>query len=281
MTDPEPTNPVPPGASLPAEEKAVVEVHKPKAVHGWRELFNEIGVIVIGVLIALGAEQVVEALHWRHQIEAGEETMRDDARFALEYGAWREAQSPCIGRRLGDLATVLDQASTSGRLPAVGQLGGPGSGTVSFPSWDSLVAAQVAPRLPRERFAQYANIAGVLGSIAVASREEQDNWAVLYTLVGPGRRISDAEQAQARAALSRAVLAAKRQRTLAEGMKGAIAASGLLPRGEIDAIRTKAGRAFATEQPTYMICKPLATTPRADTYGQAPSPVDLSARFKP
>ena len=37
--------------------------HLPKPLHGWREFAGEVGIIVIGVLIALGAEQVVETLH--------------------------------------------------------------------------------------------------------------------------------------------------------------------------------------------------------------------------
>jgi len=41
--------------------------HLPKPLHGWREFVGEVAIIVLGVLIALGAEQVVEWLHWRHQ----------------------------------------------------------------------------------------------------------------------------------------------------------------------------------------------------------------------
>ena len=39
--------------------------HLPKPLHGWREFAGEVGIIVLGVLIALGAEQLVEAAHWR------------------------------------------------------------------------------------------------------------------------------------------------------------------------------------------------------------------------
>ena len=34
--------------------------HLPKPLHGWRELIGEVGIIVVGVLIALSAEQLVE-----------------------------------------------------------------------------------------------------------------------------------------------------------------------------------------------------------------------------
>ena len=34
----------------------------PKPLHGWRALFGEVGVIVLGVLIALGAQQFARRL---------------------------------------------------------------------------------------------------------------------------------------------------------------------------------------------------------------------------
>ena len=40
-----------------------MDIHKPKPWHGSREFLKEVGTIVIGVLIALGAEAVVQNLH--------------------------------------------------------------------------------------------------------------------------------------------------------------------------------------------------------------------------
>lgn len=40
-----------------------MHIHLPKPLHGWRALIGEVGIIVIGVLIALGAEQVVTRVH--------------------------------------------------------------------------------------------------------------------------------------------------------------------------------------------------------------------------
>ena len=40
-----------------------MHIHVPKPLHGWRALAGEVGIIVIAVLIALAAEQAVEALH--------------------------------------------------------------------------------------------------------------------------------------------------------------------------------------------------------------------------
>ena len=42
--------------------------HLPKPMHGWRDFAGEIAIIVIGVLIALGAEQVIESWTWERKV---------------------------------------------------------------------------------------------------------------------------------------------------------------------------------------------------------------------
>jgi hypothetical protein len=47
-----------------------MNIHLPKLLHGWREFAGEVGIIVLGVLIALGLEQVVEELNWHARTRA-------------------------------------------------------------------------------------------------------------------------------------------------------------------------------------------------------------------
>ena len=47
----------------------------PTPLHGWRAFAGEVGVVVLGVAIALGAGQLAEAINWRMQVS--------DARGAL------------------------------------------------------------------------------------------------------------------------------------------------------------------------------------------------------
>ena len=258
-----------------------LDIHKPKPVHGWREFVNEIGVIVIGVLIALGAEQAVEALHWRHQVEAGEDALDDDMRRLVASAAEREAQSPCIAQRLQAVAAVLDGAKATGRLPAVGQLGSPSSRGWSLAAWSNLVASGVPTHMSRQRMLAYSNLADDGMEMARISDEERQAWTTLYTIVGPGRPFGDAEQAAVRAALSRATLAAKDQRHGAVKLRDDVTELGLLSAGAVTAIRRKAAADYAVAARKGIMCKPLAEAPPATSYGQAPSPVDLSAPFQP
>ena len=49
-----------------------MHVHLPKPLDGWRAFVGEVGIIVIDVSIALSAEQLVEALHWRNEVASSD-----------------------------------------------------------------------------------------------------------------------------------------------------------------------------------------------------------------
>ncbi len=53
-----------------------MHVHLPKPLHGWRAFLGEVGIIVLGVLIALSFEQLVDAWQWREKIRRAEAAMR-------------------------------------------------------------------------------------------------------------------------------------------------------------------------------------------------------------
>src|SRR5437868_4407797 len=82
-----------------------MEIHKPKPFHGWRELAKEVGVITIGIAIALGGEQLIDRLHRHAEVAEARQAMRSEiaanahaAKFNLEY-------SRCLlttGRQIGE-----------------------------------------------------------------------------------------------------------------------------------------------------------------------------------
>jgi hypothetical protein len=93
--------------------------HLPKPLHGWREFAGEVGIIVIGVLIALGAEQGVEALHNRAQVHEAidklhAESMENRSALDLNIVGLRQSQVSVDT----DLAVLGDcgGSSEAGRL---------------------------------------------------------------------------------------------------------------------------------------------------------------------
>ena len=88
---------------MPSWADAKMHVHLPKPLHGWREFAGEVGIIVVGVLIALAAEQVVEDWSWHHKVTVVREALmgelgNDRARWNLVL-----EQSRCALQQSGPL----------------------------------------------------------------------------------------------------------------------------------------------------------------------------------
>jgi len=98
--------------------------HLPKPLHGWRAFAGEVGIIVVGVLIALAAEQVVETLHWRSEIADAEQALNREAAFNLGAILKRQEEGPCIDRRLQEIRERLsagNYGTIEGARQSIGQ----------------------------------------------------------------------------------------------------------------------------------------------------------------
>ena len=57
----------------------MLDVHPPhEAAHTWKDFFIHIATIVIGLLIAIGLEQTVEAIHRHHQVQELRESLKQE-----------------------------------------------------------------------------------------------------------------------------------------------------------------------------------------------------------
>ena len=73
---------------------------KLRPLHGWRAFAGEVGIIVIGVLIALGAQQIVESIHDRREVDQLRSALR--AELADDRARWEHmrASDSCTLQRL-------------------------------------------------------------------------------------------------------------------------------------------------------------------------------------
>lgn len=92
--------------------------HLPKPLHGWREFTGEVGIIVIGVLIALGAEQLVDNWHWHDKVGVVRQSIMGE--LANDRGRWQEnmATARCTLRYLGQLDGWARQGGAAAPPPA-------------------------------------------------------------------------------------------------------------------------------------------------------------------
>ncbi len=162
----------------------------PKPLHGWREFIGEVGIIVVGVLIALAAEQLVETIHWKSQVAEARTALGVEISDSLGQAIEREKLSRCVNKRLDEISVILSQASRSGRLPAVGDIGRPPFRTWVDNSWQSTMAGQTASHFDRHELSQLSVVYDFVRRASQASEEELQAWTDLQSIIGPGRPVS-------------------------------------------------------------------------------------------
>jgi hypothetical protein len=162
-----------------------MHLHLPRPLHGWREFVGEVGIIVLGVLIALGAEQVLEAIHWRREADAARAALQVEAADNVSAAAQRLQQQPCITRRLGELAAMLQDHAAGRPIRIHGSVGRPVTYYGSTDAWDVEVASEALSHMSLNEklalstaFSNYENMNAVL-------RLEQTAWLRLDVLNAP------------------------------------------------------------------------------------------------
>jgi len=181
-----------------------MDIHKLKPIHNWRDFWKEVGTIVLGVCIALAAEQAVEWWHWRSQVATARKAIATETASNISYGIRRMRFAPCLEKRLDDLAHIVDEASRTGMLPPVGDLGDFTNNIWNTGEWDSLMASQTASHFPHKELANYNYIYANVARANVRTLAELSTMSQLSTMVGPGRKLDPSSEARLRDALSEA-----------------------------------------------------------------------------
>ena len=131
--------------------------HLPKPLHGWREFAGEVGIIVVGVLIALGAEQLIERLQWRDKVH--ETTIQLDAelhRDAASAYDWLVV-APCIDGQLQAIDAALASARQTHRLRPTPAFTPPLE-IFTEDTWLNARALQVADHLSPRQVQEYSSL---------------------------------------------------------------------------------------------------------------------------
>ena len=152
--------------------------HLPKPLHGWRAFAGEVGIIVIGVLIALTAEQLVADWHWHREASNFRGAVEHEIGRDLGIGMMNMKQRACVGRRLDELERFL-AASTSGRrLTLQRPIERPSTFSSYYSVWDQK-GADVTEHLPLELRLRYGEIYDELHNQDVVRLSERDVWRSL------------------------------------------------------------------------------------------------------
>ena len=80
-----------------------MRLNLPKPLHGWRAFAGEVGIIVLGVLLALGAQQFVETLNSRENVRQTRKAIDAEVSHDLAALQFRLNQRDCVTHRLDEL----------------------------------------------------------------------------------------------------------------------------------------------------------------------------------
>jgi hypothetical protein len=97
-----------------------MNIHLPRVPHGVRELGREIGIIVVGVLIALFFQQLAEAWDWNQKVGAAEKAMRTE--LLMDDGPQiylRAALHPCVEGRLDAIRSAVESGAPRAEVAAL------------------------------------------------------------------------------------------------------------------------------------------------------------------
>ena len=165
----------------------------PKPLHGWREFIHEITIVVLGVLIALGANQMVENWAWSNKVRHAETAMRlelaeDDGPEA--YGR------VIIGRCLdAQLARIHDEAGTvpTRQLRDWVLAYQPPFRTWDSEAWKMTLGSDVGSHMSPERLVAWSSPYRVLLNLSDANMRERELAGEFHDALPPSGDASSAE----------------------------------------------------------------------------------------
>ena len=184
-----------------------MEIHRPKPARNWREFAKEVGVIVVGVCIALAGEQAVAWLHWRNEISETRNALNKEVAYNLGAMQKRREEAVCIDRRLAEIKGLLRHSPAGPSSAARAPLGQPQLFRPHTNVWQAALAGQAAAHMPLKMRLSYAEAYDGFQWYGQKAADETDAWGELAEL-DDGAPLGAEDEVSLRRARSRAQVAA-------------------------------------------------------------------------
>src|ERR1041384_5610355 len=110
-------------------------VRLPRPPHGWRDFLNEIVIVVIGVLLALGGAQLIDTLQSRSEVASFREAVSHELGRDPVIHQSIIAGGPCVARGTQELERFLADPRAGRRDPLARPIGRPFMQTFYFSAW--------------------------------------------------------------------------------------------------------------------------------------------------
>ena len=176
--------------------------HLPKGVHGWRRTAGEILIIVVGVIIALFLEQIVERREWRSKVGAAEDAMMRELLWDNAPQMYQRASiQPCINAQLDAIRAAVETGKPRSEIGGlVDRLYVPFV-TYDTVAHDQATSAEVSIYMPKERVALWTQAYAMIPMIDASNAQESADVGQVKAFKRLGGRLAIQEELQLLSAL--------------------------------------------------------------------------------
>ena len=154
-----------------------------KPPNRWHAVGWELLIVTLGVLIALGAQQLVEVFNWRREVAGFRDSVREEMNLDLGTYPYRAAQKPCITARLDDLQRWLDGWRNGRGEKLLGPIGMTTSHVIRTNVWDSR-DPDTFSHMPRHEKLEYSFLYSEFANNEVHRLDEREAWLQLASFDG-------------------------------------------------------------------------------------------------
>ena len=152
-----------------------MKVHPPRSIDSWREFLVEIAIIVIGVALALGAEELLSDYHAGKEVAVVQESLNDELADSLFASLERINHAQCQQRTIERLDSLVHG-------PASEPIGDIQPGPVRLwgsAAWEAAVASGIVEEMEHDERRAYAQLFGVVRTMKDWNTRERELWAVV------------------------------------------------------------------------------------------------------
>ena len=151
---------------------------KLKPPHGWNAVAWELAIVTLGVLIALGAQQFVDGLHWRGEVGEFRKAVRAEISWNLATFPYRAEQNRCAAARLDELQRWLDSWRAGRPLRLTGPIARPSPLILQTTVWESRDPETVS-RMPLSEKLDYGGLYTEFANAEGHRLDERAAWVEL------------------------------------------------------------------------------------------------------
>ena len=161
-----------------------MDIRLPKPIHGWRAFIGEVGIIVLGVLIALGFGQLAETIHEGTIAAQARDAVRAEVRENLWWLDYRAKLEPCIRRRLAQLDDLLARARRGEPTPFVQHIGAPPHAKITTLRWQANAQAGRASLFSGDEQRMLGNMYYTTDEFTQSQSQEEITWSKMRFIQG-------------------------------------------------------------------------------------------------